>query len=87
MRVGAVEEMGAGSDFADGIECLCLLRQIEALGEGGDLAAQVGVHDGLLIAVDEAAFEPATCVVYEVGAGKHRHHQAPGAFFHRLAVR
>ncbi|MNE85079.1 hypothetical protein D3C80_1820360 [compost metagenome] len=85
--MGAAEIMAAGADFADGVERLRILREVDAFGHLLHHAKLVLVDHELLVGRDEPAFEPAGRMQHEVGAGKQRHVQRIGRFMRGLSVR
>ncbi len=50
LRVGAAEEVRTRAHFADGIERLAVLGEIDALGEALEHGELIGVDDEFLIA-------------------------------------
>src|SRR6202000_1006002 len=68
LGMSAAKEMAAWANFADGVQGLAVLGQINTLGEGLHHAELIGIHDELLVAGGETAFEPARAMQHEIGA-------------------
>ena len=86
-RVGGTEEILAGRGFAIGIGGELIVVDTEPARHAQHHAAMVQVHDELLIADGQPAFEPAGGMEDEVRPGQDTGHHAGGGFLHGLAVR
>ena len=82
----AGEKMGARPDLGYGFQGLGFGTQVNTLAEVDQLAAQVRIKNGFLVAGNQAAFQPAGGVVDEIGPGQYRHGQSHGGFLLSLTV-
>src|SRR2546430_17400203 len=87
LGVRAAEEMLAGTAFADGIERLTVVRQVDAGQQRMHHARLVGVHDELLVAHREAPLEPPGGMQHEVDAAQTGRNEGVGGLISRLRVR
>ncbi len=80
------EKVAAGAHFAQRVERQPALRQVHALRQGLHHRELVGIHDELLVAGDQAAFEPARRVSHEIDAGEQRRQQCMRALVGGLRI-
>src|SRR5258705_3161095 len=86
LRVRAAEKVAAGTDLAQRVHGLAVLRQIDALRKYVHHSELVHVHYQLLVRGGKPSFEPAGGMQHEVGPGMHRGDQRLRAVIGGLGI-